>query len=294
VSQDRSLHPQAAFVQPSAPLAPPILAPSLPGVWALACGALTAGLGPWSGLTVFRLLASWLVADIAMGCVWTQLGALKASERRTAVVSGPELRGPLVVPYAEPGSPGELLATRLNDYVGQFAGEGRTRLAQPALAALLAAGIALVLATFVGRSSLEVTGGALVLAVLVSILSGSATLQREWAGGLRAGAAWLLGRAALGPWGRWDWLPVLLVSLWGCAQVRGERANGRLGLGLARLAYAGAIALLLAFRQPYLAVGVALAGTVAEWAAVARPRWRASVPWLASSLLLALAAPWWA
>jgi len=226
-----------------------------------------------------------------LGSVWTQLGALKEAEQGRVPVLTTDAHGAWLVPYAEPGSPGRRLSACLDDYVRRFRENGGA-LAQSAVAALLAAGIALVIATFVGPSSLLVTGVALVVAVLVSLIAGDAVAQSEWAAGVRVGAAWLLGRSALGSWERWDWLPAVVLGLWSYGVARGHRADARAGMWLTRLACGGAIAMLVAQRQPLVAVAVALAGIVGERGLPER-RSRVGLPWLLSALLLALAARYW-
>jgi hypothetical protein len=281
VSQEACLDAQRASAQPTGPGAL-----SLPAAWATFCGALAAGAIRPDGLALLRLLASWLVADAALGLVWAQLGALKGWELRLAADRSRE-GGPFRLPYAEAGAPGARLAQRLNVYLVQRRGDAWARIGSP----LAAAGVALVMTTFLGPSSLLITSGALVCAGLVSLASGTSTAaQREWARGVQVAAAWLLGSVALGQGHAAMLLPALWVGLWGFAHACRARADARPGRWLMQLASGGAVAALLAHTQPLPAVSVALAALADE---VARPT-RSGLPWMASALVLALASSYWA
>ncbi|NLG28842.1 MAG: hypothetical protein GX557_13095 [Chloroflexi bacterium] len=51
---------------------------ALPVLWAAGCALLATGTRTLEGLTALRVLGAWLVADVGLGGVWSQLATLKA------------------------------------------------------------------------------------------------------------------------------------------------------------------------------------------------------------------------
>lgn len=245
--------------------------PSLEASWIYICGALAAGLTGWpEGL---GLLAGWLVVDVALGRVFRQLIALKAplaadisgGDRWQRLRAAAEALGPL------------------------------------ALDTLATCGIALVLATYIGRQPLLVAALALLGGALAALLAGGdrAALERAQAG-LHVSAAWLMGHAALAPLTGASWGLALVVGL---ATYARRLPATRMGGARWLLRWTWAIWLLASIegRQPLVTVIVAV-GALAELMNQGLAEGRAAnlmvlvrqrASWWAATVLVALASTRW-
>lgn len=280
------------------------LRPSLEGSWIVGCACLAARSSPWSAVNSFRILTAWLIADVVCGCIADQLLTFKkVSEDRTAPDVRPSFT--LFIPYALPGSPGQRLVDRCSELISQWRGHAGTQVRRCGLTAFIGTGLALVLATYMGRAALAaLSGGLLLIAASTALAKHGDTVLEARLEGLRLALAWTLGYLALGS---------LRVSVVALAGVVGLHAYAWVRLrgnqqGAARaflwMIWAILISALLVARQPILAVLVAVAG-IAEDMSHGAPspqgddeacagRLCPSLSWLLSVLLVALAFPYWA
>ena len=287
------------------------LRPSLEATWALCCGCLAAGSSPWSGATGFRVLATWLIADVVLGCVLAQLLALK---RVSLAVNGPTGAAKassfaFVIPYAEPGSPGQRLAEALNGHVAQWKSSIWPRAGRCGVTALVGTGLALVVATYLGREILATLSGGLLLAATLTVLAGRGTerftgnsepVLASWLGGLHLALAWALGYLALASWQGPPMAIAALVGLHAYSSIRLRERQGGPALWLLRATWGILILALLMARQPILAAPVAM-GALAESMSYgplprdydhARP-YPSRRGWLLAMLCVSLAVTYW-
>jgi hypothetical protein len=281
------------------------LRPSLEGTWMLGCGLVASGALRADGPALLRVFALWLVADATLGFVLVQLVSLK----RAATIQYPfrQVVAPpyVVIPYAALGSPGAALAARLNDQIARWRAQIWPHAGRAGVAALVAMGLVLVVATYLGREVLAAVSGALGLAAILSALAGrdDAALGR-WLAGLHLSLAWVLGHLAFAPLHGPSLGLALLVGLnaYGRQSLSGSdrRATQRARWLLSAI-WGILVLVLLMARQPILAAAVAsaaLAGRMtrsdvfagkdrAQEATVGR------LGWLLTMLLAALAVTYW-
>jgi len=287
------------------------LRPSLEAAWALFCGCLAAGSSPLSGATGFRVLATWLIADVVLGCVLAQLLALKraslAGDGPTEAASASS--SAFVIPYAEPGSPGQRLAEALNGHIAQWKSSIWPRAGRCGVTALVSTGLALVVSTYLGRETLATLSGGLLLAATLTILAGRGidrftgspeTALASWLGGLHLALAWALGYLALASWQGPPMAIAALVGLHAYSNIRLRERQGGPALWLLWAIWGILILTLLMARQPILAVPVAM-GALAEsmfYGALPRDRdyarsYSSRLGWLLAMLCVSLAVTYW-
>jgi hypothetical protein len=185
------------------PMRPPW---SLGAGWAALGGGLAAAGLALTPETLLRLALVWLLADPILGVVW-DLGAgppgasARGLWRRLRDARPPETFAPVrLLPYLQPGSPGDRLAWRL----GRLRSVWRTRLWPEAGQEMAALATALVLALLLG---LALGRGVLAL-VLASLAlswpaaraapSGDSSRAALWRALGEFGVPWLIGVLALG------------------------------------------------------------------------------------------------
>ena len=269
--------------------------PSLDATWLLLCGVLASGFGQWRGENVLRILAAWLIADILLGCVLAQFRQLKranlSQDRSQLRQVGLPQR--FTIPYAEPDSPGGRLAEQINYYVAHWGSRVWPRAGRCATAGLAATGMALILATYLGKPILVTTSVSLVLAGIGTLLVDSDTaLLSRWLTGLHLTTAWLIGHLSIAPWNHVSFALAVLMGLWGYARVYAQSALSHASVSLARILWIVVISILLVARQPLLAVAVAVV-SLAEQMTSQRNGKSIRMGWLMSVLLVALAAMYW-
>ena len=248
---------------------PRLFHPSLDATWALLCGAVASGAWRWDGGSLLRLVAMWLVADVALGYVHAQLVALKRASRVHAARRGADdpLYARFVFPYASPGSPGERIAEHVNEVLALWHAWRSPHGGHAGLAALTGVTVALVVAAYMGRQVLAAASGGLLLAALIALLSGrDEGFLGRWLSGLHVALAWALGSLVFAPWR----LPTLalgvLVGLGAYARQRLQARGDALMLSLLGLIWASLVFVLLWARQPILAMLVAVAALVERMA----------------------------
>jgi hypothetical protein len=278
--------------------------PSLEATWVLLCGAVASGAWRWESGSALRLLAAWLVADVALGYVFAQLRALKRASlahaaQRRATAPPPER---FVFPYASPGSPGARIAEHVNEFLALWRESRGPHAGHTGLAALAGVTVALVVAGYMGPQMLAATGGGLLLAALLAILAGrDEGFLARWLGGLHLTLAWALGHLALAPWRAPTLALGVLIGLGAYARTRLQAQSSILALSLLGLVWVSLVGVLLGARQPIPAMLVATAGLaerMASGAAGSDGSWVRAYPsrlgWLWSILLVALAVTYWA
>ncbi len=240
---------------------PLVLKPSFEVTWAVICGCVASGALREDGLTVLRILATWLVADATVGCVLAQLITLKRAS--LAYASLPLRVIPffrVIVPYAAQGSPGYRLAESVNDHIARWREQIWPHAGRCGMTALVGTGLALVVATYLGRTMLAAVSGALLLAALLTVLAGHSEVALErWLKGLHLALAWALGHLALAPWRGPSLGLATLVGLYVYARERSRAEDSRLARALLTVIWAILVFVLLAARQPILAAAVACA-----------------------------------
>jgi len=279
------------------------LRPSLEASWALACGCIASGLLRWEGSNGLRIVAAWLIGDAICGCILAQMVSLKrASLASDASVGTPGVTSSILrVPYAVPGSPGQRLADWANTQIAQWPlrtwpGAGRC-----GVTALVGVGLALVVATYLGRTVTAVlSAGLLVVALLVVIAGKDEAALSCWFAGLHVALAWSLGHLVLAPWRGPSMALAILAGLHAYARLRRDRSHERPALWFLGAIWSILVAVLLSARQPVLAALVAMAAGVelmsgAPWRAgqVAPMRQPGRLGWLLMTLCVALAATYW-
>lgn len=282
---------------------PIALKPSLEGASALLCGCIAAG---WNLRSEWlRVLTIWLIADVVLGCILGQLTALKRvvglrqGDDQPQDVHPP--RPMLVLPYATPGSPGYRWAAQINAYLAHWRDRTWPNAGQHAMTALVCAGLALLLATYLGREVAGAVSVGLVLASLLTIVAGAsgAALER-WFAGLHVALAWALGHLAFAPWQAPSMGLALLVGLGALARCGQRQGQGAPAAWLRWGVWWALASLLLIARQPVLAavVGVAAWGSYAASA----PTAPADAPqgqgidrfaWIMTQGVMAMAVTYW-
>lgn len=271
------------------------LRPSLEVSWALVCACLATGSFPRTSASALRILTTWFIADIVCGYVLAQLVALKRASLANAAPSRANKARSfaLIIPYALPGSPGQRLADLVSELIDQWWSRIWPQAGLCGLAALVGAGLALVVASYLGRESLAVLSSGLFLAAGLTILAGrDERALLSWLRGVHFALAWALGYLALAPWRGLSMAVAALVGLHAYARVRLEGDCKRPARWLLWATWVGFVLALFMARQPILAVLVAVA-SLAEGMSykAARP---SRLGWLLSLLVVALAMPYWA
>jgi len=281
--------------------APIALKPSLEGAVALLCGCIAAGWQPRAG--TLKVLAAWLIADVLLGCVLEQLLALKRSVGPNQAADQPADARPigLVLPYATPGSPGYRLAARVNAYLAHWRDQVWPYAGQHAMTVLVCAGLATLLATYLGRELAGAVSGALLLTACLTILAGASGIALErWFAGLHVALAWALGHLAFAPWKAPSMGLALLIGLGAYARCW-RRQSRRAAADWLRWAVWWALAaILLVARQPVLAGAVAIAACGSYGASAPATEGDAAQPsgldrfaWIISQGVAALAVTYW-
>ncbi len=280
------------------------LKPSLEATWVLLCGLVASGRLRWDGAILLRALAAWLLVDVLIGCVYTQLLVLKRARpvlSRPSAVSAVSSKA-LRIPYAAPGSPAERLGALLGDLLPDLRYHTLPSVGGNSVTAVVAAALALTWAAFLGTQPLVAVAGALLGASGLTALAGdSAAMLDRGQRGMRAALAWILAYLVLGPMPFYALGLGLLVGLgaYGRSLLRDVPGGGARAVnGVVWLVMASS---LLLWRQPVPAVLVITAGT-ADHIAVAgldgvdadRGVTRGRLSWLLSTLVLALAVVHWA
>jgi len=285
--------------RPSPQIPAPALTPSLQASVLVFCGVLASGAFQWQGLHPLRLAAAWLVADAALGCVFSQLVALKLTQARYASTREPGriVDGPLRIPSA--GSPGHRLITTINRYIADWEHHTWPELGRRGVSACIAAALACVLATYLGRWELILISSALALGGLLSLVMG------KHAGGLgrlllalQAGVAVALGYLILAPL---NWLAGYLAGMaviWAYLATTWRQTGARSALQVAGLACVGAVGLLVWARQIIPAAAIAIVGIAQVMGAKEGLPTRAQVHlhrllWLVSLAWISLASTYW-
>ena len=182
---------------------PVALTLSLEPTWAAVCGYLASGPARWNGADALRAIATCLLADAILGCVFAQLIAIR---RLSLVPDPPNDEGGAVsfsigVPYAVVESPGQRLALRVTRYLRRWRERIWPRARPHALTAIVATGLALVIATYLGREMLGLAAGGLVIAACLAILARrDEEFLVRWLAGLHPALAWSLGHLSAAPW----------------------------------------------------------------------------------------------
>jgi hypothetical protein len=254
------------------------------------------------GAVLWRLLVAWLIIDIALGSVFAQLVLLK----RTALEARPHFVETAVptwrVPYALPGSPAYRLSQHLSHTLSHWREDVWPQAGRAGVTALLGVILALVVASYLGRSLVAVVGGGLFAVALLAVVAGLdvGALER-WLIGLHLAMAWLAGHVALAAVPGASWGLALLVGLNGYAKARLAREQSAGAVYLLDIIWWILVAVLLLARQPVLAAAVAVAALVermsAREALAQRETWREPtlerLGWLLATLLVALAVIYW-
>ena len=249
------------------------LAISLEPTWAAVCGYLASGPGHWGGINALRAIAAWLLADAILGCIFAQLIAIG---RLSPLQDGPDREGVAVsfgvgIPYAAVGAPGYRLMRLVTGRVRRWRERIWPRAQPHALTAIVGAGLALVMAAYLGPKTLALAAGGILSAACLAVLArrNEAFLVRCLAG-LHPALAWSLGHTSVAPW---------RASLLGVSALFGLGAYARTRLTVGRCAGAvwllGAIwvvlvMVLLVVGQPILAAMAAIAALVDNMSAGSR------------------------
>lgn len=277
------------------------LRPSLEGSWVVVCGCIASGLLHWSDLNALRVVTAWLVGDATVGCVFAQLVALKqltgriGGANQASGATGPAY----AIPYAAPGSPGDQFGRRIGDHVARWHEHIWPRVGPHVLSALVASGMALLVATYLGREALGVVSAALVLAACLSLAAGrDDALLARWLAAGHLALAWILGHLALAPFHSLSLGLPLLVGLAAYSEVGLKQQRSGAARRLRGIIWAIMVLVVLVARQPILAMVVAVAALAEGMAGGERLEggtlWCESLPgrlsWLAATLIVALVA----
>jgi hypothetical protein len=283
-------------------VAPVTLGLSLQCTWALLCGYLAAGLEPGDGVAFLRLVAIWLLADATMGYALAQLIALKSCARDDGTIGAQQAAASsnqpssslrMALPYTVPGAPGARFAWWLSHMIDQSRNHMGLRALSHGLAALLTSGLALVVATYLGREILALVGGGLFVASCVMVLSGrNAPRVRSWFAGLHVALAWILGYVVLAPCSNPALGLAALVGLGTWARARLEQGGNPLARWVLAAIQALGVSLLLLRGQPVLAAALAIV-TLGERMQAMQFSLRGRLAWLLSMALLGLGARYW-
>lgn len=249
------------------------LAISLEPTWAAVCGYLASGPGHWDGANALRAIATWLLADAILGCIFAQLIAIG---RLSLLQDGPDREGVAIsfgvgIPYAAVGAPGYRLMRLVTGRVRRWRERIWPRARPHALTAIVGAGLALVMAAYLGPKMLALAAGGILSAACLAVLArrDEAFLVRCLAG-LHPALAWSLGHMFVAPW---------RASLLGVSALFGLGAYARARLTVGRCAGAvwllGAIwvvlvMVLLVVGQPILAAMAAIAALADNMSAGSR------------------------
>ncbi|MGI5915630.1 MAG: hypothetical protein ACOX9A_04185 [Anaerolineae bacterium] len=274
---------------------PIVLRPSLEATWAIVCGLVAAGYFRWDGSHALAIVATWLVVDAVLGCVFEQLVALKRTGWQQ-IVSDDDTDPPLVhLPYAAPASPGRRLIRQVSAYARHWRDQIWPTSGRHGVTALFCTGLALIVTTYLGRIMLAAASVGLLLAALMAILAQSnADALERWLSGLHVTLAWSMAGLIVGSWSAVSFGLALLAGLGTYARVwvyTGPN-NSATAARFLRIVWWCLVLILLLAKQPILAMVVAVAA-LAERARDGQLPVIGRMGWLAAILVAALAANYW-
>lgn len=171
-------------------------------IWAALCGALASGEMALDVTHLFLLVMVLFLIDLALGTVWEL--ALNTDWFSLSSDSSSEKELPakalLMLPYAIQNSPNQ----RISRWLGRVITWAQTVLWPNAGTAvfglIVTAVMAIVMATFLGRTLVLLTFAALVTAALALLLTHRREVEPLWLRALfETGLTWLIGHAAFGP-----------------------------------------------------------------------------------------------
>lgn len=206
---------------------------------------------------MLRIAATWLVADVTLGCVFAQWVALKRIVLQGGLVYEPASS---FIPYAAPGSPGQRLVDWVSACIVQRQNQTGPRAGRLGMTAILGTSLALVIMTYLGREMLAATGGGLLLGLLMVVVErrDAESLSRGL-NGLHVALAWSLGHLALAPWRLSSLGLAVLAGVGVYARARLEQGESIATLWLQRTVCWILVAVLLLAQQPVLSAIVATA-----------------------------------
>jgi len=238
------------------------LIPSIEPTWAALCGYLSSGIGPWDASDLLRGMATWLLADAILGCIFAQLivigrlslVAVGASEDDGALLFG------IGLPYAVVGSPGHRLMLQVRRHLRHWRDLIWPVARDRVLAGVVGAGLALVIAAYLGREMFLLAASGLLVAVCLALFArGDQACLARWFAGLHLALAWSLGHVSEEP--RFGALPGVgaLFGLAAYARARLTTDNCRGAIWLLRAIWVVLVVGLLVIGQPVLAAMTATA-----------------------------------
>ena len=285
---------------PSTSPVPSTLRPTLRIIWAMGCGVLAAGPGKWDGAALFHLATAWLLVDIVVGLALREWG-LTVRARAPQATASPGGAVSHSVSGAVPPSPGHRVWRWIGRTAAEWDSSAWPSVGRHGLALILAASLALVLATYLGREPLLAVAAGFLIALPLAATVGSDSRQLgRRLDGLQVSLAWTLGGLVRG---RWTWALAGLALLFGLGTWAGACLHERPGV-LPKWALRGSQALLLlvliAQRQPIPAAGLAILAlseaafleNPARGHDTVRPGRPVTATWLLEMLVVALAAYW--
>jgi hypothetical protein len=240
------------------------------------------------------VVATWLVADAVLGCVFAQLVSLKRAGRYSVPDSSGAPPPLLTLPFAIPGSPGRRLISRMSAGWYHWHDDVWPVSGRHGVTALFCASLALIVTTYLGRIMLAAASTGLLLATLMAILArrdGDA-LER-WLTGLQITLAWSMGQLAMGSWSAVSFGLAMLAGLGTYARHRMHHEGHAAGAVLVRAVWVSMVLALLLARQPVPAMAVAVAA-LAERARAGQVPTSGRLGWLAAMMVAALAVNYWA
>jgi hypothetical protein len=288
--------------------------------WAFICGLVASGRVEWLPGRSLRILTLWLAVDVVLGLVlwhWSQLRSrLREGANRRA-----DVRGPIMIPYALPGSPGGRFVAWVNRSLAVCGSEREAPwILRDVVAIMLGILVASVLATYVGPDMLGALGLGVVAWGLMALASrqpaarraaadqtaqaGEVDLFTMRAHALQVGLAWLVAHAALAPWRPHTVGLAALFCLLAYLRERLLAGGAGRALWLSRAVWVLVLSALLIARQPIVAMMVAICALGSDLAlALARGGgaqeeahsgpWSARVAWLMAALVAAAASTFW-
>ena len=274
--------------------------PSLEASWAFGCGLVASGRLTWLPAQSLRVLTAWLAIDVLLGYAVRHWCTLKAAGGGAQTPSWQ----PLVIPYAQPGSPGASLAAWLNGPLARWRENDFCfrQAAQSGVALITGFGVALLLATYAGPGPLAVvaTGGVGLALVALTSNQNVASFHR-WSCAIQIVLAWTMGHIALGGWGA-DSLS--LATLFGLGLLVGsvrEREGSTFARGLTRVIWCVLTGTMLISRQPAAAAGIGICGLASDMSASGGDRRSVGktavltqrIAWMAAAMTSALALAYW-
>lgn len=270
-------------------LAPVALRPRLEATWAVLCGALASGALTPAAAAIVRLLAGWLLADIILGFALAQLlTTVRVAAEAGAPPNTASRRGPRI-PYAEPGSPGDRLATAMARWLDHWHTRLGPAVGHHVASFVTASATALLVGAYLGQPALAASAVTIGVAGTLALICGRRpdTLAR-WYAGIALAVGWYLGHRLFASVSPASWGVAAMVGLAAFGQVAhaSERTAG--GRRLVGLVWSALVAAMLLARQP-IAAGITAVAGLAESMSLGLGALRpARVGWLAAMLLAAL------